>query len=120
MNLEQMQADYDWSEAMKIAKAPYGVVGYSGSLAFSGWQDIAEIIAYDAGENDGANWIAAFRLHDGRYLFLAAGCDYTGWDCQAGGFTQLAATLDDLIRLAMGREDRVRLGYPDMPIRIAV
>lgn len=42
--------------------------------------DVAHVIAYDEGENDGPNWIIAGKLDDGRYFFLSAGCDYTGWD----------------------------------------
>jgi len=42
--------------------------------------DVAELLAADEGENDGPEWLAAGRLYDGRWFFVAAGCDYTGWD----------------------------------------
>lgn len=43
-------------------------------------EDVASIIAMEEGENDGANWIMIGKLKDGRYFWLSAGCDYTGWD----------------------------------------
>lgn len=42
-------------------------------------EDVAEIIAMDDGCNDGPDWIGVFRLNDGRFAFVSAGCDYTGW-----------------------------------------
>ncbi len=111
MNVAEMREDYDWQQALDVATGPRGVDGYAGSLAWNGWDDVAEVVAADPGENDGPNWIAALRLTDGRFAWLSAGCDYTGWDCQAGGSLEIAASLEDLIRLAMGTEDRRRLGY---------
>lgn len=43
-------------------------------------EDVVSIIAIEDGENDEASWIAVFELHDGRFAYLEAGCDYTGWD----------------------------------------
>lgn len=88
--------EYDWREAME----------------YCDWitSDVAEIIAMDEGENEGANWIMVVRLKDGRFGFLSAGCDYTGWDCRAGGNSDTRNTLDDLIRWGMGQDDRARLG----------
>lgn len=71
--------------------------------------DVAEVIATSDGENDGASWIGVFRLNDGRFAFLSAGCDYTGWDCQSGGHAIVAHTLEHLVRFGLGEEDRVRL-----------
>jgi hypothetical protein len=42
--------------------------------------DVAEVLASVDGENDGADWVGAFRLHDGRLLFAKGWCDYAGWD----------------------------------------
>lgn len=96
--------------------------GYGGHTWNSDWgeaaeyaswnpKDVAEVLAMDAGENDGANWLMVVKLKDGRFSFLSAGCDYTGWDCQAGGSSDEKETLDDLIRFGMGEDDRQRLGY---------
>jgi hypothetical protein len=42
--------------------------------------DVIEILAAEDGENDGPDWVGVFRLRDGRYASVSAGCDYTGWD----------------------------------------
>jgi hypothetical protein len=88
--LEQIRDDYDWREVFKYAGTPAGeygdpaqlptaVPGYTGSTDAFGPDDVAEVIASDNGENDGPDWIAVFRLNDGRFAALQAGCDYTGW-----------------------------------------
>ena len=42
-------------------------------------ESVVEIVGLSEGENDSADWIGVFRLADGRYACLEAGCDYTGW-----------------------------------------
>lgn len=37
------------------------------------------------GENDGPHWVWILELLDGSFGYLKAGCDYTGWNCLAGG-----------------------------------
>lgn len=111
VRLAEMREDHAWRSAMEVAKVPYAIEGYTGPVAFSGWDDVDSVVACDEGENDGSAWIALLQLKDGRYLWLSAGCDYTGWDCQAGGFMQVGDALDMMVRLAMGTEDRSRLGF---------
>ncbi len=67
--LEEMRADndYDWREAFSYAE------GFA-------MDDVSDVLASSDGENDGPEWVATFRLNDGRYAGLKAGCDYTGWD----------------------------------------
>lgn len=72
--------------------------------------DVDEVIASEEGENDGQNWIGVFKLRDGRFAFLSAGCDYTGWDCQSGGHAIVDDDLDHLIQFGLGEDDRARLG----------
>lgn len=92
-----MLANYDWPQAF----------GYAKDFTI---EDVAEIIDYRDGENDEANWIMYGKLKDGRYFTLSAGCDYTGWDCQAGGTSETADTLEKLIRFGMGDDERDRYG----------
>jgi len=40
---------------------------------------VAEVFGLSEGENDTTNWLVYGRLNDGRYFFITAGCDYTGW-----------------------------------------
>lgn len=42
--------------------------------------DIAEVLAHVAGENDGADYYWVLEMKDGRFALLQGGCDYTGWD----------------------------------------
>ena len=41
--------------------------------------DVAEVVVAVNGENDGDNWFGVFRLHDGRFVSVSSGCDYSGW-----------------------------------------
>lgn len=110
--------DYDWREAFSYAGEPHtcggpninAVIGDESVITepFTR-EDVAEIIAYDEGINDGPDWIIFGKLNDGRYFFLEAGCDYTGWDCQAGGYTTVGLDYDDMVRFALGDGDRERL-----------
>ncbi len=97
IDIEEMKASYDWKEAFGFAKFSI--------------DDVASIIKTSEGENDGASWLAVGTLKDGKFFFLSAWCDYTGWDCQAGGDAELSDTLDDLIRWRLGDDDRKRLGF---------
>ena len=50
------------------------------SLAPVTREDVAEILAIEEGERDDTPWRIVFRVKDGRFGYLTAGCDYTGWD----------------------------------------
>ena len=107
--IDEMRADYDWREAFKYASDGEPTQGYAGSLAGFTFDDVAEVVAADEGENDGADWIAVLRLRDGRFAFLSAGCDYTGWGCRENGQTWFAASLDDLVQWGFTSNARDRL-----------
>jgi hypothetical protein len=94
MPIPERLAGSDWQEAFAFAGEPGAynsdpknvpgdapprdppVVDLS---PFSRW-DVEEVYSADDGENDGPNWVCYGRLQDGRYFFVDAGCDYTGWD----------------------------------------
>lgn len=40
---------------------------------------VETVFGTSAGANDGPNWLVYGKLLDGRYFFITAGCDYTGW-----------------------------------------
>lgn len=102
---------YDWREAFAYAK-PTRVIGATCSDAPFRREDVREILAAREGENDELPWIGIFRLTDGRFVYLEAGCDFTGWDCQADGFAQVGDTLEQLVRFGVGQQSRRRLGCP--------
>jgi hypothetical protein len=81
-----------------------------------GIRDVADVTAFSNGSNDGDPWIAVMLLDDGRWAWLSAGCDYTGWSCQAWGESAITDSLVDLMLGYVGDENAQRLGM-DMPDR---
>lgn len=75
---------------------------------------VEEIIHYREGENDGSSWLLVLRLTDGRYAYVSAWCDYTGWDCRAGHEVAYADSLEALVP-EMDTEGRMAFGYEPTP-----
>lgn len=57
-------------------------------------EEIANIHAEVPGHNDADHWYWIIELKDGRFLLTSAWCDYTGWDCQSGGSSQIAESAE--------------------------
>ena len=72
--------------------------------------NVDRVIASADGHNDGDSWLAVLRLKDGRFAFLSAWCDYTGWGCRDGATMSTCDTLEDLMLGYVGDEDALRLG----------
>jgi hypothetical protein len=107
--------DYDWESAFgengNIWPFPPNLApGFKGSDAEWTRKDVSRIIALSPGDNDGPDWLICGRLKDGRFFSLAAGCDYTGWDCQAGGSAVVAGSEDDILRFGLTESEAERLG----------
>lgn len=103
---------YDWEEAFAYTDNASGALpGASYDLDGFQREDVAEVYGTREGENDVAEWLVYGRLHDGRYFYLTAGCDYTGWDCQAGGSTTIARSYDELINFGLDNEAREVFGH---------
>lgn len=116
--------DYNWQAAFAYAGEPDGY-GHPEVILAAPWldetriapthfarEDVARIIYAQEGEHDGADWLGVFELKDGRFATLSAGCDYTGWDCQASGRARVASTLDILLRFGLTDAERNRLAIP--------
>ena len=112
---------YDWEETFAYAgkrvslqgatSPPDGVPpGSSVSEEPFDREDVSTIFHIEEGEHDGPEWIVSGLLTDGRHFFLAAGCDYTGWDCQAGGRAWVANTREEIERFGMDDRTRERFG----------
>ena len=101
----------DWEEVFKYTgeRNISPVIGWNGDCSTFHLSDISRVIGYDDGENDGPNWIGLFELKDGRFAFVTAGCDYTGWGCQEWGHAIVGPDEETMMRLALGDEDRVRI-----------
>lgn len=122
MTTPDLLNDYDWILAFQYAgdfesdHTHWGEKSVSACIETSTdtspvlRRDVTRIVASAEGENDGPNWLIVVELRDGRFAFLSAGCDYTGWDCQAGGHCIVDTDLQHLIRFGLGEEDRSRLG----------
>ena len=85
--LEQISDDYDWPDVFSLAGPDGGSHNESDIETLGGCsaaefvrEDVVEIVAMDAGQNDEQNWIIVGKLKDDRYFSIEAGCDYTGWD----------------------------------------
>lgn len=114
MTPQEFAADSNWRWALKHNPqgfTPSKTEGFEGSIDPFTFDDIVEVIACVEGEGDGPDWLAAVRLQDNRLIFIVAGCDYTGWDCQSDMRSVAAATLPELIRWGMSEEQRERLGF---------
>lgn len=79
MTVEEMLVDYDWEEVFKYAREPAAVPGFTGSTAGFERSDVTKIVATVNGANDESEWLGAFKLKDGRWASIRAGCDFTGW-----------------------------------------
>lgn len=102
--------DYSWEQAFLYVNDPNRVPPGAG-IDNSGFtrEDVALIAWMEEGDNDGPNWIVGGQLHDARWFFLSAGCDFTGWDCQAWGESWVGSSRWAIERFGMGDEDRRRL-----------
>ncbi|MCP4900175.1 MAG: hypothetical protein GY906_24655 [bacterium] len=76
--------------------------------------DVEEVYQYAIGENDGAAWLVVGKLSDGRYFFVSASCDYTGWGCRSGGTAYVERDLPTLMILGIddGEHQRLRAWVP--------
>lgn len=59
--------------------------------------DIADVLAEVPGHNEDDYWYWVLLLKNGYVVLTEAWCDYTGWDCQSGGKSTAADTIEQLI-----------------------
>ncbi len=110
--LAEIANGYDWEEAFKYASGEWATGTGKEKLPAEPFdrEDVVEVRALAEGENDGDDWICLGKLKTGRWFFLSAGCDYTGWDCQAGGRAYIADAVEQLVALVLTPDDKRRLG----------
>lgn len=105
--------DYDWREAFEYAGAYFQRSALPGQEFVQKDitpEDVAIILWMEEGEHDEEDWILAGITKDDRGFVLKAGCDYTGWDCQAGGETVICNSLEELVLFGLDSASRRRLG----------
>jgi hypothetical protein len=73
--------DYNWPAAFEVANRDGINVVHGSKCDNSPFtpDDVAFTIAFCDGENDESSWLWVGVLTDGRYAFISAWCDYTGW-----------------------------------------
>lgn len=80
---EPREIDYDLKEMLGLANVPK--------------KEVENVLAAVYGENDGADWHYILQMKGGDYAYISGGCDYTGWDCQAGATLNKRGTLEEVI-----------------------
>jgi hypothetical protein len=97
---------------MSFELSEFNTYDWNKVFAFSDFDlsKVIKILYASEGWNDGDCWMIAGVLTDGRYFYIEAGCDYTGWDCQCSGSCSMSNTLDNLIRYEMTDNARYRFG----------
>lgn len=107
--LQELES-YDWQEAFRFGgNVSAALIGNDISTSGFNVGDVQRIVWMDEGQNDGDPWLALGELKDGRWFFLSAWCDYTGWDCQAGGSASVAKTFDDILAFGPNPSELFRL-----------
>lgn len=110
ITLEEMKDDYDWQQAFFFGNNVNAVLGDDScpSDTFT-LDDVEKLLAADPGENDGAYWVAIVVLKDGRFAYIRAGCDYTGWDCQSWGEAFVSGSFTRLWQYGVDEFEKTRL-----------
>lgn len=80
MDPKERLVGYDWESVFNYGGPTAEKVG-SPMERVPGFEmdDVVGVLAADDGMNDESNWLAVVLLKDGRWGFIYAGCDYTGW-----------------------------------------
>ena len=101
--------DYDWGEVFAFAGGGGSnppeicvVMGDKCPATLFSRKDVKVIYGSRAGENDEYEWLIWGKLNDNRYFYIEAGCDYTGFDCQASGRAWVASSKKKIIDFGMG------------------
>ena len=115
MNIPE-DREYDWAEALHYLGDGLSVAEGS-SASDSREMEIDQILAlrFEDGDYAEVEVYAVLLLKDGRFAFHRAGCDTTGWDCQAGGWTQVSHSLQHLYQMSLGEDERADLFPNGLP-----
>lgn len=105
-DIPEKLSGYDWDAAFEYAN-PSRVIGDTEVSAERFYrEDVEYVYGAREGENDGDEWLVYGKLRDGRYFYLSAWCDYTGWGCQEGGESFVSSDYHMLIRFGMPKGAR--------------
>lgn len=69
--------------------------------------DIAEVYHVEhSSDEEGSDWILLAKAGSGYYVYIKAGCDYTGFSCRGGGDIGLEISWADLWNNIMDNDAR--------------
>jgi hypothetical protein len=106
----------DWKYAFDHLRVDPVVVGNASGERFD-HDAVAEVTHFYADSNGepGTELTlqAVMRLHDGRWAFLDAWNDYTGWGCQDDSVARVAESFEDVVLHGMDAEARRNLSISD-------
>lgn len=107
--LATWKEDYDWRAA--FYEAMHGDCYYDPDTNVL--DAITRVVVAEEGENDGDSWLAVVEWSgpEGNYAVMEASCDYTGWDCQAGGVIAFHPT-EGMALTDLTPSQAARLGVP--------
>lgn len=119
MTYKEFTEDGNWEEAFRFTKNLHQTPGsrasqkeYRTPFVFRP-SDVDEAFLVE-GINDGDPWLCLFRVvkDDGQYTpwyALTAWCDFTGWDCRAGGACWMADSRENALQYGFTDEERERM-----------
>lgn len=116
--------DYDWKEVFCFAGKDSGhnfgdgtpepaIPGDNVDCSPFGVNEVLFIMGMYEGENDESNWLIYGKLKDDRWFHIEAGCDYTGWDCQANGTSTVAKTRWEMEHFGIAESELKRMRGKD-------
>lgn len=84
---------YDWAQMFDVLDAP-------------DVNDIEEVTHQFSTNSEEPDFVAIMRMKDDTWATVAAGHDYTGWDCQNYVRWSRHESLDDVITMGLTNESR--------------
>lgn len=111
--IERQPDEGDLQYALEATNEIHAATGSTASAERFTHEDVAEVIAWWATSPDGygsIDLLTVVRVKDGRFAFIDAWADTTGWGCQDGAVIRTATTLEELAVHGMTSEQCELLG----------
>lgn len=110
MNVHELLNNSDWQNILSVLDEIHRVHGATCSRDSFTIEDVKSVVALANGVSDyEKDWLGVFALRDGRFVFIAGGCCYTGREAAGEARAFVSESLPQLIRHGLGEEERFRL-----------
>lgn len=109
--LDEFKEDDNWNRAIMVSQPPVAIITEEGKINCSSFsmKDIEKVLMSSEGENEIKDWMFAAKLKDGRFCFVSAGCDYTGWDCHSSGISLVASSWKTLFQFGISDGEKEKM-----------